>query len=51
MDEKNKTTALLMPTVALRGLVAFPGMNMHFDVGREKSVAALKAAMSGNRKV
>ncbi len=51
MEEKKEITALLMPTVALRGLVVFPGMNMHFDVGREKSIAALKAVMSGNRKI
>lgn len=51
MEEKKEITALLMPTVALRGLVVFPGMNMHFDVGREKSIAALKAVMAGNRKI
>lgn len=34
-----------MPTVALRGLVIFPGMTMHFDVGRQKSVRAVRVAM------
>lgn len=42
---------LTMPVVALRGLVVFPDMRLHFDVGRSKSVAALKAAMSGNQEV
>lgn len=35
----------VMPCVALRGMVVFPGMLLHFDVGRDKSVAAVKAAM------
>ena len=34
-----------MPMVALRGLVIFPEMTLHFDVGRMKSVRAIKAAM------
>lgn len=34
-----------MPMVALRGLVVFPEMTLHFDVGRQKSVRAVKAAM------
>ena len=40
-----------MPTVALRGIVLFPGMSFHFDVGRKKSIAAVKAAMHGNQKI
>lgn len=35
----------VMPCVALRGMVVFPGMLLHFDVGREKSAAAVKAAV------
>lgn len=34
-----------MPMVALRGLVVFPEMTVHFDVGRKKSIRAIKAAM------
>lgn len=34
-----------MPMVALRGLVIFPEMTMHFDVGRQKSVRAVRVAM------
>ncbi len=33
-----------LPAIALRGLVVFPSMVLHFDVGRERSVNALKAA-------
>lgn len=40
-----------VPTVALRGLVMFPQMLLHFEVGRKKSIAALYAAMKGGRKV
>ena len=34
-----------VPMIAVRDLGLFPGMVLHFDVGREKSVAALEAAM------
>lgn len=35
----------LMPVLALRGILVFPNMIMHLDVGREKSVAALEKAL------
>ena len=34
-----------MPILALRGLAVFPDQTVHFDVGRQKSVRALEAAM------
>ena len=37
--------ALNMPMVALRGLVVFPNITLHFDVGRKKSISAVKTAM------
>ncbi|MCM1114401.1 MAG: endopeptidase La [Clostridium sp.] len=40
-----------LPVIPLRGLVVFPDMILHFDVGRKKSVAALKNAMQTNQKV
>ena len=40
-----------MPVLALRGLVLFPHMVLHFDVGRAKSVLALNEAMSNERKI
>lgn len=40
-----------VPTVALRGLVVFPGMRLHFEVGRDKSIAAFRTAVSENQKV
>ena len=43
-DEFNEKS-FSVPMVALRGLVIFPEMTMHFDVGRPKSVKAIRAAM------
>ena len=43
MPAKKKT--ITMPVLALRGLMVFPHMVLHFDVGRAKSVAALEQAM------
>lgn len=34
-----------LPILALRGLAVFPDQTVHFDVGRQKSVLALEAAM------
>ena len=41
----------VMPAVALRGLVVFPEMFLHFDVGREKSINALKKAMDTDQEI
>ena len=35
----------VLPVVALRGLVMFPNMVLNFDVGREKTIAAIKSAV------
>lgn len=40
-----------MPILVLRGLVLFPQMVLHFDVGRDKSILALNQVMSGDRKI
>ena len=36
---------MTLPLIPLRGISIFPNMIMHFDVGREKSIAAIEAAM------
>ncbi len=46
-DDNHKNT-MTIPMLALRGLVLFPDMTLHFDVGRKASVAALNFAMSQN---
>ena len=43
--ERNNSEIRVLPTVALRGMVVFPGAFTHFDVGREKSVRAVQKAM------
>ncbi|MBR5228761.1 MAG: endopeptidase La [Firmicutes bacterium] len=40
-----------MPVIPLRGISIFPTMLLHFDIGREKSVRALEAAMMSNQLV
>ena len=40
-----------LPVLPLRGLVVFPHMQLHFDVGRTGSLAALKAAVSSEQKI
>lgn len=47
----NHEDTFFMPMVALRGLVAFPGSFIHFEVGRPQSIEAVNAAMQGNRKL
>ncbi|PWM20988.1 MAG: endopeptidase La, partial [Oscillospiraceae bacterium] len=40
-----------LPVIALRGLVLFPKMVLHFDIGREKSIAALNQSLESGRRV
>ena len=40
-----------IPVVPLRGLVVYPNMTLHFDVGRKKSVAALNTAMDTHQMI
>lgn len=46
---KKKTA--LMPAIPMRGLVIFPRMILHFDVARDYSVNALKAASDNDRRI
>ena len=46
-----KKTKLNLPLIPLRGLMVFPHMVLHFDVGRPRSVAALEQAMMEDQKV
>jgi ATP-dependent Lon protease len=41
----NKTKGRRFPLLPLRGLLVYPSMVLHLDVGREKSVRALEKAM------
>ena len=42
---------IVLPAMAMRGVVVFPDEPLHFDVGREKSVLALKKAVEEDRRI
>ena len=46
-----KTTNRTIPLVPLRGLLVFPNVVLHFDVGRDKSIGALEDAMAADQKI
>ena len=39
------------PIIALRGLTVFPGMVIHFDLSRKKSIEAARVAMQTDQKI
>ncbi len=41
----------LLPTVALRGMTIFPGMVIHFDLNRGKSIEAVEQAMLADQRL
>lgn len=47
MTNETKTSPLL----ALRGMLVYPSIVLHLDVGREKSIASLETAMMGDQKI
>jgi ATP-dependent Lon protease len=47
MADKTK----ILPLLPLRGILVFPNMVLHLDVGRERSVSALEQAMVEDNKV
>lgn len=47
MEQKTE----ILPAIALRELTVLPGMIIHFDISREKSIAALEKAMVGSQRV
>lgn len=40
-----------LPTVAMRGLVVFPHMQLNFDVARDTSIKAIEAAANDNSRI
>ena len=50
-SDKNIEEANILYTVAMRGLVAFPKMVMHFDVSRSKSMAAVERSLKEGGKL
>ncbi len=49
--KKRRTEPVSLPMLPLRGLMVFPHMVLHFDVGRKKSIAALEQAMMADQKI
>ena len=49
MEEKIEYEQL--PVIALRGLVVYPKVTMHFEAGREKSLRAIEKAMKADQRV
>ena len=47
MDTKPR----LMPLLPLRGMLVFPGMIINLDVGRERSIHAVEAAMTSDKQI
>ena len=51
-DYMNNTPNIVeLPVLPLKGLVVFPDMILHFDVGRKRSKAAVEAAMLNNQEI
>lgn len=51
MDTVHIAKAKILPVLPLRGLTIFPYMVLHFDVAREKSIAALEEAMEQDQQI
>ncbi len=49
MDLSSTANDRILPLLPLRGLLVFPAMVIHLDVGREKSIRALDKAMVEDR--
>ena len=43
--------SITLPLIPLRGINIFPNMIIHFDVGREKSIAAIDAAIENRTEI
>ncbi len=49
--KSNNPTTVILPALAMRGIVMLPGTVMHFDVGRAKSIEALNVAVGGTKTI
>ena len=51
MEIEGREITQVLPALAMRGIVMFPTMTLHFDVGREQSMKAIRAAMGKDKKI
>lgn len=50
-DGTENKDSVIMPLIAVRGIVAFPGQVLHFDIVREISIKAIRASLEEDRKI
>lgn len=50
-NEEQKRETERLPLLPLRGLLAYPNMLLHLDVGRDKSILALEHAMENDKQL
>ena len=50
-DDSDDETGRALPLLPLRDIIVFPHMVVHLFVGREKSIAALEAAMAQDKEI
>ncbi|MGB2967492.1 MAG: LON peptidase substrate-binding domain-containing protein, partial [Phycisphaerae bacterium] len=50
-DAQREQTPERLPVLPLRGLVAFPGLVLTLQVGREASVTAVHAALAADHRI
>jgi len=50
-DKENTSKVTRLPVIPLRGMVIFPDTVVHFDAGREKSIAAMNAALESDSRL
>jgi ATP-dependent Lon protease len=50
-EDQSGTGIKVLPLLPLRGVLVFPYMVIHLDVGRERSVSAIDEAMLSNREI
>ena len=51
MNSRLDTNKIQLPLLPLRGLAVFPGCMITLDAGRERSIAAVEAAMNGDHRL
>ncbi|MDE7327108.1 MAG: endopeptidase La [Lachnospiraceae bacterium] len=51
MEETGKNEIVAMPLVTLRNIVVMPGMMIHFDIRKSKSIVAVETAMRQQQRV
>ena len=51
MENEGREQMLILPALAMRGIVMFPAMTLHFDVGREQSIRAIREAMAQDKRI